>query len=472
MKKFIKGMLIAAGVFCAAGILLGIVGAVIAATTGQSLIYRDGDMTEVSEVWNNIRRWGPRWNWGGSRRGLTLDYDGIDFDEGYNVTYGSFTDDSLDGTDIRNLDLEIGGGKLTIREGDSLVLKKEGGPECQYYIEGDTFYLKQKCPIAGRTADLTLTLPEGILFEEVEVSMGAGEITTKDLLTARNMDIDIDAGEITMAEVKADDFSASVAAGSVTVRRLDAIECDTSVDMGSIVLKDSLVTGNLEAEVNMGDISISLRDSYENHDYKVDCAMGTIQIKPEDGMKREFSGFSNDMEFSGRNADGSSLYDLSCDMGSIMVSFGGAENTAETADGGQPENKTAGLPEAPEVPEVPEVADLPEAPDPPEVPGLPGVPEFIVDNWPESIGRENERTTADNFSFEIPIQEPMTLVISCETKRGELDLEIEDERGREIFERDEIPTGEYEVKIKDPGTYSVSFEMEDHTGSFWIRPKK
>ena len=50
----------------------------------------------------------------------------------------------------------------------------------------------------------------------------------------------------------------------------------------------------------------------------------------------------------------------------------------------------------------------------------------------------------------------MTLVISCETKRGELDLEIEDERGREIFERDEIPTGEYEVKIKDPGTYSVS----------------
>lgn len=321
MKKFIKGMLIAAGVFCAAGILLGIVVAVVAAATGESLIYREGDTAVVDEVRDNIGRWNRRRYRGG--RGWALWDDGIDFDEGYDIFDGDFTDDSLGGTDIRNLDLEIGGGKLTIREGDSLAFKKEGGPECQYYIEGDTFYLKQKCPVAGGTADLTLTLPEGILLEEVEISMGAGEIVAKDLLEARNMDVDIDAGEITMEEVKADSFSASVAAGSVTVKRLDAVECDTSVDMGSIALQDSLVTGNLEAEVNMGEISIYLRDSYENHDYEVDCAMGTIQIKPEDGMKKEFSGFSNDMEISGRNADGSSRYDLSCDMGSILVSFGG-----------------------------------------------------------------------------------------------------------------------------------------------------
>lgn len=324
MKKFIRGMLIAAGVFCAAGIVLGIVGAVVAAATGESLIYRDedGDMGVLDEMYNNVGKWGLRW---GKRdgKGLTLFHDGIDFDEEYETSYGSFTDDSLDGTAIRNLDLEIGGGKLIICEGDSLVFKKEGGPKCQYYIEGDTFYLKQKCPVGGGKAELTLTLPEGTTFDEVEISMGAGEVVTKDLLSAKEMDIDVDAGEITMEEVKADDFSSSVSAGAVTVHRLDAIECDASVDMGSITLKDSLVTGNLEADVNMGDISIHLRDSYENHDYAVDCGMGSIEIKPEDGTKKEFSGFSNDAEFSGRNADGSSLYDLNCDMGSILVSFDG-----------------------------------------------------------------------------------------------------------------------------------------------------
>lgn len=324
MKKFTKGVLIAAGCFFAGGVVLGVIGAVGRVYTGEPTVIED-DLGIVRSVWGKMRGWDLRWRRGGAARGLTLEYDGIEFDKDHknNIVYGSFTDDSLRGTDIYNLDVEIGGGTLNIRQGDGLKLKKEGGPECQYYIEGDTFYLKQKSPLGGGEAELTLTLPEGVILDEVEIKMDAGAVVTRDALTAEEVEIEIAAGEISLKEIKADSFDAKVAAGSVVAERLDAKECDVEVSMGSITLQDSLVTGNLDAKVSMGEINVFLRDSYENHDYEIDCGMGDITISPEGGGVKEFAGLGSSMDFSGRNSNGDSIYDLDCSMGSIYVKFEG-----------------------------------------------------------------------------------------------------------------------------------------------------
>lgn len=468
MKKFIKRMLIAAGCFFGAGVILGIIG-----IAGGSYMDKKYGNTEnhtlVQEAWNSVRRWDFRWL-RGDGSGLVV-YDGIEFDKNHDLTYGSFTDDSLRGTDIYNLDLEIGGGSLTICQGDGLSLKKDGGPECQYYIEGDTFYLKQRCPIGGGETDLTLTLPEGVMLEEADIMMGAGEIVTKGLFEAGKIEIELDAGELNMEEVKADTFSAEVAMGSVGVGKLDTIECDTSVDMGDISLRESLITGNLDAEVSMGEISIFLRDSYEDHDYEIDCNMGDITVAAENGETREYSGLSSSIELFGRNGNGESRYDLDCDMGSILVKFSGKEgkdSAVKPSDGtkgktGAPGEETSGTGIGDDagngfsgLPEVPEIEDI----------------YGVEDNWPESIGRENTDTTAEDFSFDIWIPEPMTLEITCETINGELDLEIESGNGKDIFEKDDIRTGTFEVKADSIGMYKVHFECDDHTGSFWIRPKE
>lgn len=445
MKKFVRGMLIAAGCFLAVGLVLGIIGAAGIDYMDKKYGTEENRML-VREAWDRVNKWDFRWIKGGGR-GLVLTYDGIEFDENHDLTYGSFTDDSLRGTDIYKLDLEIGGGSLTICRGDGLILKKDGGPECQYYIEGDTFYLKQRCPIGGGETDITLTLPEGIVLEEADIMMGAGEIVTEDLFSAGKVEIEVAAGSITMEEVKADTFSVEVATGSVEVDRLDAAECDTNVNMGDITLRESLITGDLSAEVNMGDIDIFLRDSYENHDYEIECNMGEITIGTEGGESRTYSGLSNSVELYGKNARGGSLFDLDCDLGDIYVKFAGTEDVStsggETAEEG-------GLPVLPE---------------------LEGMG-FLTDNWPESIGMETGNTTAENFSFALAISEPVTLTLSCVTKEGELDMEIEGEHGEEIFEKEDMQTGDYEVKIDSRGTYRVSCEMDDHTGSFWIRPKK
>lgn len=477
MNKFTKGALIAAGCFCAGGVILGIAGAVGRAYTDEPTGVEE-DFEIVRDTWDKVRGWDLRWRRGGAVRGLTLEYGGIEFDKDHkdNIVYGSFTDDSLQGQTIGNLDVEIGDGKLTICQGDGLKLKKEGGSECQYYMEGDTFYLKQKGTLGGGKADLVLTLPGEATLDEVDIEMAAGEVTAEDVLAARDIEIEIAAGEITMEEAKADSFCANVAAGSVIVHRLDAVECSVEVDMGSITLEDSFIAGDLDAEVSMGEISIFLRDSYENHDYAIDCGMGDVTVSPEDGSLREYGGFGNTMYLYGKSSGGNSTYDLDCSMGSIYVKFAGKDAAwamagavdAADASGAEKGQREDGVPEPPEVPELPEAAEPPELPEVPEIPDVYG----IVNEWPDRIGRENVNTTADNFSFEIEAAEPTVFVISCVTERGELDLEIEDDRGKEIFEKDNIRTGEYEVIIKSSGTYRVSFDCEDHTGSFWISPKE
>lgn len=445
MSKFTKGALIAAGCFFAGGVILGIIGAVGRVYTGEPMGVED-DFGIVRDVWDRASGWDIRWRRGGAVRGLTWEYGGIEFDQDHkdSIAYGSFTDDSLQGIDIRNLDVEMGGGRLILRQGDGLKLKKENGPECQYYIEDDTFYLKQKSSVGDVRMDLTLTLPEGIMLEEIDIELAAGEVITEDELAAEEIEIDIDAGELTMENVKANSFCATVAAGSVAVRGLDAADCVAVVDMGSITLSDSLVA-SLDASVSMGEINVYLRDSYENHDYQVDCGMGNVTIQPESGAVKEYAGLGATMDLYGRNSDSRSLYDLSCSMGSIYVKFEGKENVTETVAAEDPGLRTDSV-----------------------LPDING----IVNEWPDRIGRETENTTAEDFSFEIETERPTALVISCVTESGELDLEIEDENGKEIFEKDDIRTGEYEVKLKSSGTYRVTFDCENHIGSFWISPRE
>ena len=323
MKKFVKGMWIAVGCFLIAGILLGTIGLVSARYVDEK--YGREGISVVEKTWNVVRKWDLRFVRGSGRRGWFFTYGNVDFDKEHDIVYGSFTDDSLQGENVRNLDLNIGGGMLLIQQGSDMSFRKEGEAETQYYIEGDTFYIKQESPIGGGAADLTLTLPEDILLKEVQISMGAGQIITTGLLTAKEVEVDMSAGEIIMEEVKADSFRADVATGEILVKKLDAEDCDTNVSMGSIKLQNSLVTGDLNATASMGEIFVYLRDSYEDHSYDISCGMGDVEIMTERGEKRGFSGIGGSTELMGKNAVGNSLYDLSCSMGSIYMGFSGEQ---------------------------------------------------------------------------------------------------------------------------------------------------
>ncbi len=105
--------------------------------------------------------------------------------------------------------------------------------------------------------------------------------------------------------------------------------------------------------------------------------------------------------------------------------------------------------------------------------GLPPLAEIepaAEDSWLERIGRQDEDMTAEELCFDIELAEPAALTVSCETESGTLDMKIRDSDGKDIFNRKEIQTGEYEASAPSAGTYTVAVHAENHTGSFWIAP--
>lgn len=96
----------------------------------------------------------------------------------------------------------------------------------------------------------------------------------------------------------------------------------------------------------------------------------------------------------------------------------------------------------------------------------------VEDNWPDSIGRENKKTTAENLSFEIQISEPTVLSVTCVTESGKLDMEIESDDGEKVFSESDIQTENFEIDIDSSGIYKATVQAKEHTGSFWIEPRK
>lgn len=180
---------------------------------------------------------------------------------------------------------------------------------------------------------------------------------------------------------------------------------------------------------------------------------------------------------------------------------GGKENAPEAPD--TPDvSETAGVPEVPDVPEapdvleapaVPEVPDVPEAPNVLEAPDVPDVPEAadisemfdeselqglseldspIVDHWPESVSCVADGLTAKPFHFELPIDAPTALSLSCVAEEGGLRIQIKDSGGKIIFDEKKIDTEDFKIPMDISDTYTVSVWAEQYYGKFEIRPDK
>ena len=96
----------------------------------------------------------------------------------------------------------------------------------------------------------------------------------------------------------------------------------------------------------------------------------------------------------------------------------------------------------------------------------------IEDNWPESIRYDGDGVYANPMSVQFQVDAPMTLSLSCVTRRGELRLKIVNNDTLEETYFDEMnPNGQYTVDIDKEGTYTMLFYAKWHVGSVEMSPK-
>ena len=139
---------------------------------------------------------------------------------------------------------------------------------------------------------LVITIPKDMVFEEVEIAFGAGEINIEEL-QAENIELKLGAGQAKLNKIQAAEFESKIGMGQFDMKQADIKDLDIHCGAGQAVVK--------------------LLGNEKDYNYEVKCGMGEAGVG-----SYKTSGFAGECDID-NNADRS--IEVECGMGQVMVSF-------------------------------------------------------------------------------------------------------------------------------------------------------
>ena len=331
MKKFIKVSLIIAGVMFALGCLLAIISMMGGKHQLKVAIRENLAEAEIEDLDDVVEEF--VYSAGGYVYELTDGDWGFvkrENADGLVVNGGSVTEKTAEAassgsyqvpvSSVKSLSIELGAGELKIEtkadSEDVIDLSFDGLGNCDYKVEDGTLYIEgfKGITIAGNTIranEIIVRIPENMYFEEVDMEVGAGIVTIENCKVGE-LEAAIGAGEVTMEKLEVSELSAEIGAGQLDVADAVIQNADLDISMGECIFEGT-ISGDLEADCDMGNLELTLTGKESDHNYKVSCSAGNISVG---GF--EFSGLATSREID-NNAEG--CFDINCNMGNIVVEF-------------------------------------------------------------------------------------------------------------------------------------------------------
>ena len=180
--------------------------------------------------------------------------------------------------DITKLDIEIAAADFTIKTADSFSVKsnlknitvddKNGVLEIKE---------KKRFGVNYNNAVLTLYIPEGTVFEKIEIETGAGRFTVEELL-ADDLQLELGAGEVKIASLTANkkgDIDGG--AGRISIESGTLNNLDLDMGVGQLNLT-AAVLGNSDFDLGVGETNITLLGSEDDYSIKAEKGIGSISI--------------------------------------------------------------------------------------------------------------------------------------------------------------------------------------------------
>ncbi len=220
----------------------------------------------------------------------------VDFDSDHPIYKGD-TEQTFSAAKIRDIEILAGACSIEVKdsEDEDFHIKVQSVGSYQGYVKGNTLYVRsvRKTTWSDTKCLIRLYVPADFTFEDVELSLGAGQIDWQSALDASEVEIELGAGDINLADLAADKLMAEVGMGNLEV------------------------TGDIreKAEVNcaMGNIDLTLAGAENSFNYEVEVAAGNVTIggKTYSGLAKE------------KDIDNDAPRDISaeCAMGNISISF-------------------------------------------------------------------------------------------------------------------------------------------------------
>ena len=308
MKKFTKGMLIAAGIFAAAGIGLtaagGVMGASMSELTGVNSLKRILRMTE----WDDDHD----------------DYDDIDDDDDDRVEHDGMehsaemgqknmepaavgNESATDGIVYQlkyqptKLDIELKYDELILEEGDSFCVRvyDDNGKNVTVKESSDTIKVRSTKKLS-KTRKVCISYPEDVKLQELEIEMGAGTVYLNRDIETEKLSVEMGAGEFD------------------SKNPVTAEEADLEIGTGSMTFAD-LSAKKISGECGLGELDLTMTGTQEDYNYDLECGVGNLDVGSD-----SYSGLGREKSISNTGAD--RKLDLECGMGNVSVNFSGKEH--------------------------------------------------------------------------------------------------------------------------------------------------
>ncbi len=158
----------------------------------------------------------------------------------------------------------------------------------------------------NNASELVVYIPENMLFDEIKIEAGAGEVYIE-TLEAKELDFEIGAGKVAVQNLEVS-RQAKIDGGAGKVEILSGTINDLDLDMGvgEFILKSKL-TGRNDIDSGVGRLDIDLTDNTENYTIKVEKGLGSIRIDGKEVENNKVYG------------DGETYISIDGGVGSIII---------------------------------------------------------------------------------------------------------------------------------------------------------
>lgn len=235
-----------------------------------------------------------------------------------------------DKAEIDKLDLEVYYGTVKIVENTESAeeiqvtveyRKKSHRRNVEAYKDGTTLRIEEtgsKHSWSNDSTRITICIPEDMqkngIMERVSLKQDAGDIFIETPLTAKNIDIIVNAGECqalskiySLEECKAD-----VGAGEIDLREVEASKVSLHANVGEIDIA-KITADDIDIDCGIGTIDATMSGREQDYDYEIDCSVGEVTIGDND-----YAGLGSKKKID-NSADKKMVID--CNVGEVDVSF-------------------------------------------------------------------------------------------------------------------------------------------------------
>ena len=221
---------------------------------------------------------------------------------------------------VQKLQLDAAGCvvRLAASPDDEFHIEAVASKSLQYYVEKATLYITVTGGLSSGTGItdgvkntvLTLYCPANTLQISVEAKLGAGSMEFGDI-TSQYVALTCGAGKLSAKNLDADELKIDLDAGAVSIAQVRTKKITAETGMGTLTI-GSLSFGEGAVTCSMGNVDITVSDAWEAHNYVVKAA-GLVKVGDQ-----EFKGLTGEKKIDNKAAG---QLTVECSMGSVAIRF-------------------------------------------------------------------------------------------------------------------------------------------------------